>query len=386
LELETGTTTNDQGKFEILHYPKKNIHIQLSNTGYKPLNVAVNLSVSESMLFELEPSHIDLDEVMLSIPGGKLKGEQTVSITPASIKQLQQSGEVSLAQVLNNISGVDQLSTGSGIGKPIIRGLSGNRIVTYSQGIRVENQQWGAEHGLGLGTIGIEGIEVIKGPASLLYGSDAIGGVLYFVDERYAKHDEVAGYFSEQVFGNTSGASTQMGVKVHKGSSKVNAFGSIANHGDYKVPSGKRISNSQFNEKNLKLAYGLNKGLWISNIRYSFLENNFGITDSAEYHNERQALDILPSQLIRNNALSVENTVFTGASKVNLVLGLNTNDRKEFEDAAGEPALAMKLNTFTYNLKWFSSKQNKSLYYVLGSQGMSQKKVNSGEELLIPDA
>ena len=72
------------------------------------------------------------------------------------------------------------ISTGTGIGKPVIRGLRGNRVLVYSQGLRLENQQFGDEHGLGVDASSIESLEVIKGPASLLYGSDALGGVLYF--------------------------------------------------------------------------------------------------------------------------------------------------------------------------------------------------------------
>ena len=79
------------------------------------------------------------------------------------------------------------------IGKTVIRGLSSNRVLVYTQGVRLENQQYGAEHGLGISDAGIESVEVIKGPASLLYGSDALGGVLYLNPERFATNNTSSG-------------------------------------------------------------------------------------------------------------------------------------------------------------------------------------------------
>lgn len=99
----------------------------------------------------------------MSVPTGKLQGENVVSITHRGMVELKQNSPINLAEAISNIPGVDQNTTGAAIGKPVIRGLSGNRIVTYAQGIRAENQQWGSEHGLGVGEIGIESVEVIKG-------------------------------------------------------------------------------------------------------------------------------------------------------------------------------------------------------------------------------
>src|SRR5690606_18444037 len=103
-----------------------------------------------------------------------------------------QRGITTLADGVASIPGVSQVSTGASIGKPVIRGLSGNRVLVFSQGIRLENQQFGEEHGLGLSESGMESVEVIKGPASLLYGSDALGGVLYFNPEKFADAKETA--------------------------------------------------------------------------------------------------------------------------------------------------------------------------------------------------
>ena len=91
---------------------------------------------------------------------------------------LQNNFAGSLMQTLSNIPGVKAMSIGSGQSKPTIRGLGFNRMVVTEDGIKHEGQQWGDDHGLEIDQFAIDHIEVVKGPAALLYGSDAIGGVI----------------------------------------------------------------------------------------------------------------------------------------------------------------------------------------------------------------
>src|SRR6185436_15000694 len=91
--------------------------------------------------------------------------------------------------VMGNLSyqpGIDKITIGNGIGKPVIRGLSFNQIMLYGQGTRIENQQWDDHHDLGMTDIGVENVEIVRGPAALIYGADALGGALIFVDEKPA--------------------------------------------------------------------------------------------------------------------------------------------------------------------------------------------------------
>src|SRR5690606_8493163 len=85
-------------------------------------------------------------------------------------------GGTRITDGISQIAGVESITTGSAIGKPVIRGLSSNRVLVYTQGVRLENQQFGDEHGLGLSSSGVESVEVIKGPASLLYNRKSTCG------------------------------------------------------------------------------------------------------------------------------------------------------------------------------------------------------------------
>ncbi len=386
VDLKTGTTTDEKGIFTINYVGQKNIHVQITKTGYQVIDEIIHLDKVKEKTFYLKPGHFDLDEVVVSAPKGKLQGDNIVNITHKKIKELQENAPLTLAESIANIPGVSQNTTGSGIGKPIIRGLSGNRIVTYAQGIRIENQQWGDEHGLGIGEVGIESVEVIKGPASLLYGSDALGGVLYFIDERYAKYNTMEGFVQTKFLSNTLGTLNSTGLKLHKGKLKFNLFGAYSSQADYQVPSFKKVFNTRFDEKNFKASLGFNTKIWISNIRYSFLQNNYGIVEEAAYTNSSDRKSTLPFQTINNHSVSTENIIFTGNSKINLTLGYTHNYRKEFEDDQKTHALGLKLDTYTYNVKWYSPTFYKHFNFIIGSQGMAQENKNNGEEILIPDA
>lgn len=386
VDLKTGTTTDENGTFEIEHSILKNIHIQISYVGYNIINQVINTDTITEKIFYLDQGHFELNEVVVSVPSGRLQGENIVSIEHKKIADIQQASPLTLAEAISTIPGVDQTTTGPGIGKPIIRGLSGNRIVTYAQGIRLENQQWGDEHGLGVGEIGIEGVEVIKGPASLLYGSDALGGVLYFIDERYASQNTLEGFIQTKFLSNTLGFINNMGVKIHKGKFKFNLFGTYASHTDYEIPNSDRVFNTRFDEKNFKSSIGYNSKNWISNIRFSYLKNNYGIVEDLTLSSSVDREFILPYQSIDNYNLSYENIVFTGKSKLNLTLGLTNNYRKELEEDADNQAIGLKLNTFTYNIKWYSPTYKDRFTFVVGSQGMVQSNKNNGVEILIPDA
>ena len=142
----------------IFTLPFKKYHIQISYIGYKAINEEVNLVLVNEMEFFLKSSHIDLEKVIISGLTSKLEGENIVNIERSSLKTLKRTAPLILTEAISNVAGVEQRTTGSGIGKPLIRGLSGNRVVTYPQGIRFENQQWGDQHGLGVGDVGIEGL------------------------------------------------------------------------------------------------------------------------------------------------------------------------------------------------------------------------------------
>lgn len=194
-QLEKGTAADFDGHYSLSGISDGTYTVIYSILGYSTVSKKINFSRGQAVQMDVQmaQSAVEMEEVIVSTPFHKLQSENVMKVERVSTDELKSSGASTLAEGIENIAGVDIISTGTGIGKPVIRGLSSNRVLTYTQGVRLENQQFGDEHGLGINEAGIESVEVIKGPASLLYGSDALGGVLYLNPEKFAPSGETHG-------------------------------------------------------------------------------------------------------------------------------------------------------------------------------------------------
>lgn len=384
-ELHKGTSTDENGKYLLSNLPNGTTKLSFVFTGFATQNKTINVQQKENNLnIILEETLFQMDEVIVSTAFNKIQSQNVMKVEHSTIKELQQNGTSTLIEGLATIPGVSQVSTGTSIGKPVIRGLSGNRVLVYSQGVRIENQQFGDEHGLGLNDAGIESVEVIKGPASLLYGSDALGGVLYFNPEKFANAGTFTTNFSQKFFSNTLGSNSSLGLKTSTENWKFLARGTYNTHSDYKIAKGDRVTNTRYNETDFKTGIGYSNSKFSSVFRYNYNDLDLGIPEEGIAEQTTNKKTEYPKQGVFNHLLSLNNVFFFEKSKLDVDLGYISNDRSEFEDSE-VAVLHMKLKTFNYDAKYHLPQLGK-FESILGIQGMSQTNVNSGEEYLIPDA
>ena len=384
-ELHKGTSTDENGNYSLLNLPHGKTRLTFTYVGFATQNKTLNLQNKETTLdIVLDETEFQIDEVIVSTAFNKIQSQNVMKVEHSTIKELQQKGTATLIEGLASIPGVSQVSTGTSVGKPVIRGLSGNRVLVYSQGVRIENQQFGDEHGLGLNDAGIESVEVIKGPASLLYGSDALGGVLYFNPEKFADSGTFKTNFSQKFFSNTLGSNSTLGLKTSTENWKFTARGSHNTHSDYKTADGDRVTNTRYNETDFKTGIGYGNSKFSSVFRYNYNELDLGIPDEGIAGQTNSKKTDYPKQGIFNHLLSLNNVFFFEKSKLDVDLGYIDNDRSEFEDST-VAVLHMKLKTFNYDAKYHLPKLGK-FESIVGIQGMNQTNANSGEEYLIPDA
>ena len=396
-DLEKGTSTNELGVFLFEDLPSGTYNMLFSMIGYETKSMQISIPVNSKIEIELVSSAIEMESIIISTPFHKLQSDNVMKVEQKTIKDLKRSGAVNLSEGITNIAGVESITTGLSIGKPVIRGLSSNRVLVYTQGIRLENQQYGDEHGLGVNDAGIESVEVIKGPASLLYGSDALGGVLYLNPERFANSNTSVGDFSGNYFSNTQGYNTNAGVKVSGDQFKFLFRGSLAEHSDYKT-NAYHVTNTRFREQDFKAGLGYQINMFKTEFRYNLNNSKLGIPENiGEQSNSKKPL--LPFQEVTNHIFSSKSIVFFSDSKLDISLGFIYNDRKEFEehhlgeeqeadedeDEILKAALNMKLKTANYDAKYSLPKLGK-FETIVGIQGMNQVNANYGEEQLIPDA
>jgi iron complex outermembrane recepter protein len=384
-EIHKEANSDKDGNFVLTNLPQGNFKLIVSFMGYETQTKTVTLSGNELQVsFVLAEAVTHMDEVIVSNVFKRLQSQNVMKVEQESIKSLQQKGATTLIEGLATIPGVSQVSTGTSIGKPVIRGLSGNRVLVYSQGVRMENQQFGEEHGLGLNDSGVESVEVIKGPASLLYGSDALGGVLYFNPEKFANPNDFKADFNQRLFSNTLGSNTSLGLKTSTDKWKFLVRGNYNTHSDYQIPDGDRVTNTRFNEKDLKAGIGYSNSSFSTVFRYNFNQLDLGIPEDGIAEQSTSKKTMFPSQGVDSHVLSLHNNIFFKNSKLDVDLGYIYNDRKEFEDSYS-PVLHMKLKTFNYTVNYHLPKKGK-FETIVGAQGMNQTNSNFGEELLIPNA
>lgn len=399
-DIEKGTTSDENGNFTIENLSSGNYTIVFSIIGYKTESLKVTIPNNESLNIKLAPSAIEMESIIISTPFHKLQSDNVMKVEQELVANLKANGATTLADGITNIAGVESVTTGLSIGKPVIRGLSSNRVLVYTQGVRLENQQFGSEHGLGVNDAGIESIEVIKGPASLLYGSDALGGVLYLNPERFANDGESSGDFGGNYYSNTNGFSTNTGYKSSVNNFKLLFRGSLVEHADYKTKE-YRVTNTRFREQDFKAGIGYQMNKFKTEFRYNLNNAKLGIPEEIGEQTRNKA-PLLPFQNITNHVFSSKSTLFFNKSRLDVNLGFIYNDRKEFEeehhheeeehaeeehedDEILEAALHMKLKTANYDVKYNLPKLGK-FETILGIQGMNQVNTNYGEEQLIPDA
>ena len=384
-ELHKSSETDENGAYSINSVPNGTLKITFTFIGFTSQNKTLLVQNGENKMdVVLEPSLFQMDEVIVATSFHKLQSQNVMKVDHESMKSLQQKGTSTLIEGLATLPGISQISTGTSIGKPVIRGLSGNRVLVYSQGVRVENQQFGDEHGLGLNDAGVESVEIIKGPASLLYGSDALGGVLYFNPEKFAKSNTFEGDFSQKLFSNTLGSTSTLSVKTSSENWKYLVRGSNNIHSDYKIADGNRVTNTRFNETDLKTGIGYSNSVLSSVFRYNFNKLDLGIPENGIAEQTSSSTTEYPKQAVTNHLLSLNSTLFLNKSKLDIDLGFISNNRSEFEDS-DVANLKMKLNTLNYDLKYHLPKAG-NLESIFGIQGMAQTNVNSGIEYLIPNA
>lgn len=396
-DLSINTMTNEEGDFNLSNLPRASVEIIVYARDYEKKLIRINISQESEILIRLKSEHTVFEEVIISTSEGRLQKENITAVEYRSKDNLFESGATTLGEAIVNIPGVQQSTIGVGISRPVIRGLSGARVVTYWDGLRIENQQWGDDHGMGASEIGLKGVEVVKGPSSLLYGADALGGVIHFRDEDYTAAGSQQFYAATKAESNSLGSINEMGFQTNNGKVKLNLFGNYVSHADFQLPDGNFIENSRFWSTNLKGALGFRKNNYILNIRYHGSYSKLGIpghthdqeTDSEDFVSTRRGLraPLFPAQYIFNNFITTEHKFLFDRSDLNIQIGNTNNYLREFEHNDDIPFTNLMLNNSTYNIK-YNHHFNEKVNLKIGGQGMFQfnRNLSPTESYLIPDA
>jgi iron complex outermembrane receptor protein len=292
-EFQKYCVSEEGGTYILRNVGIGTVNIQFTKIGYK--TVVKTISTKDSALvinIKMEPTTTELEEVVVTSNSSKLPDNLPYSVTTYSNEDFRKSGAISLMSSLSSQPGIDKISVGNGISKPVIRGLSFSRILLYQNGTRIENQPWDDRHDLGISDDGLDKVEVVKGPSGLIYGADALGGALIFIDEKPAAGGTIKGDVNIGFHTNTLGYNTNAGVRgtsdkgifysfrlgqqTHTSFIQGVSADSVKKNSEFKD----FAANSKFNNQNAKATVGISKRWGVSKITYSYFSQKIGIIEN----------------------------------------------------------------------------------------------------------
>jgi iron complex outermembrane recepter protein len=391
-ELSRGAVSDMDGYYSLSLLPSRPITIQFSFVGYGSVISKINPKSVPVLNITMEQATTLVDEVVVSGAYVMSRESSPIAIEKINKNDILRAPSPSLMSALARTPGVSEISLGPGISKPVIRGLSFSRVLSVYQGARFENQQWGADHGLGMTETGIGSVEMIKGPASIIYGSGAMAGVVNLIEDNDAAQGEINGDVNLRGYSNSLGGRIEAGAK---GTSQQGVSWSMRaateSHADYLDGNGDAVGNTRFKTQNIKAGVGLQRKWGDTKIRYTYLQQNLGILDEdivSELVTTRNDRTVqLPFQDVSDHFLNSETNVFLGEDRLKVTLGYHWNFRQEVEEDFDEVDLGLNQQNFMYDLKYFKS-VTADLEAIFGIQGFYLQNQNQegAAEILIPDA
>ena len=411
-DLKRATATTADGSFQLASLPRGRFLMQVRFVGYTTVVRTVDTGTGQPLTIALAPAATEIGQVVVT--GVSASTELRRSPVPTSVvdqTRLRQTAATNAVDAIAHTPGLSQITTGAAISKPVIRGLGSNRLVTLNNGAKQEGQQWGDEHGIEIDEYSVDRVEIIKGPGSLLYGSDALAGVINFLPPEPVDEGRIIGSVAANYQTNNylQGYSLMNAGNLHGLNWMVRGTGKLA--GNYRNRYDGRVYNSGFRELDGSGYVGVNKSWGYSHITFNSFNQELGLVegdrDSVSGRFLKQVaiggdpdniagvpvtdadlrgygLDV-PRQQINHLRIGTDNSFILGQSRLTLNVGVQQNLRREFGNAADpeEKSLFFQLRTVDYAVRYFLPEM-KGWQTTVGVSGMRQENQNKGVEFLIP--
>jgi iron complex outermembrane receptor protein len=409
-DLKTGASSNSEGVYTIKNISQGIYLVEVSYIGYA--SVVENITIGEGAQkdFSLTPSVVENLGVTVTGVSRATSAKRTpIAVNLVKKEDLFRNVSTNLIDNLSKTPGVSQVTTGPAISKPFIRGLGYNRVVVVNDGIRQEGQQWGDEHGIEIDELNVSRAEILKGPASLMYGSDALAGVVNIISILPSPEGSVKGNLLGMYQTNNRQANLHLDLGGNNKGFVWGIDGSYKAAADYKNKFDGYVFNSKFNEKDFGGYVGLNKNWGYTHLYLSRFDQHVGIvegerdsatgkfiklindngveSDAIAGDDDFKSTDpYIPKQRIQHTKVVTDNSFNIGRDRLTATVGYQLNQRQEFADILdpGATESYFYLTTINYNVGYHFAEQ-KNWRTSIGVNGMQQTSKDKGEEALIPE-
>lgn len=362
-------TSDEEGKFTLKKIPAGTYTLTAAHPECDLFTEEITVNSDLQITVSMEHHAHEIEGVTMH---GVHKNQGNLVIKMLESDEISRNSSENLGNLLSKISGVGALKTGNNVVKPVIHGLYGSRISILNNGVKMAEQEWGAEHAPNIDINNFQHIDVIKGASALKYGSDAIGGVIMLQPEIFKKVDTLKGHAQISGISNGRGISADLKlVKTWKNAWFVGANGGYRKLGDLQTPTdnlwntGTVFNSFNFTVGNREFDQGFSADYSVTNQEIGIfrgshignLEDFYSVLNSGEMLYKRSfSYDIdNPKQEIQHHLTKLSGyKIFGDFGKISADYSFQYNRRKEFDLRRGElneiPALNLELFTNQLNV------------------------------------
>jgi len=367
-ETDQAVQTNLDGTYSFSNLCNATYYIQVSHPYCLTKGFTVKVSGDTNKSFKLEHHIEELNQITID---GKAYSDKSKTLLENSINQeyLERYSSGSLGDALKSLSGVSSLNTGNTVVKPMINGLHSSRVVIINNGVRMEDQDWGAEHAPNIDINSVSNLTVVKGAGALQYSGDAVGGVIVAESSKVPVKDSL--YGKSLMTATTNGRGSALSSKLTK--SYQNGWhatlqGSLKRFGDFKAPN-YVLSNTGIFERSASLQVGFNRFDYGFEGYYSIYKNEIGILAASHLggaQDQTRAIESAIPLTIEDFTYKIDKPKqdvshhlarlkafkrFNNFGKLSLQYDFQRNNRLEFDIRRGDdkekPSVDLELDTHT---------------------------------------
>jgi len=413
-DLRLGAFSDADGKFTIQNMPNGNYVIEVSHIGYATQVRKVTVGGTATSDFELAESRVQLNEVIVTgVASATDKQRSPISVVTVNYDEIMEKASTNVIDAISKVPGVSAITDGQSISKPVIRGLGYNRVLTISDGVQLVDQAWFDEFGIEADPNAVNKYEILKGPGSLAYGSDAISGVVNLISEQPLPEGQTKG----EVLMNYQTNNGLINNMIHVAGTKNRI--SWSGRVDYTTAHAYQnkydgyVLNSQFNNFNTDARIGLHRKWGFTQLRATYFDMKTGIVDGTrdstsgtlmrqvaypdlnggaptyEIPTKQEQTSYQPftiNQRIQHTKLVWDNSIAVGSGRIAAIFSWQRNQRQESNDPTipNTPNIYYYSNAATYDVKYLSP-QFHGFNVSTGVNGVYQSSQSLGTLLLIPN-
>ncbi len=390
-ELLKGTYSDGNGNYFIKDLPNGRYLVKFSFIGYETVIKPVEFKGKPVTLnVSLKPAVIQGQEVVVTGSFTEAQHKNSIEINTLNSKSIAANATPSFVNVLTQVPGVAVISKGPGVATPVIRGLSTSNILLLNNGVRLENFQFSENHPYMIDGSGVDRVEIIKGPASLIYGSGAVGGVINVIPEPVAPQNSIRGDARLKLHSNTQGINGSFGLQGNSKGIIFGVRGAVNSNKDYRQGNNHTAPNTRFNRNSLKADVGLLKKKGAYRIFYEYNRAKLGmaVPPALQLVTDNERKNRVWYQDLESQMITSDNKMFFDKIKAAALFSFQQNHRR-LQGSELTPArtlVDMNLKTFSYTLK-ADYTPNENFGVNFGVQGLWQKNKNGdAPDHVIPDA